>query len=277
MPSGLAAVQPRLTGLGAAACLSACPCWASPPPCGRPAARPWPPPTPGANACVAKEHHQLHACLPPLLGHRGLPPPPTAWHTRHTIRVTYLNGQGTWHPAGHMCGVHQPLALPLPLYPWHSHLLDVALQDLLLRAAQPHPLLCPLGVQVIPPHCIPGGHGDGHMPLDGHLGDACWGGCCQVLQLELDVAISPLSVAASLDQAAVMLQLAPGHLAAVEAFQAAILIPHPQGYSDCLGGAGVQPHAHLSGWVKLERPLRPGNLPSGMGVALIKGSAMELS
>ncbi|GFH12742.1 hypothetical protein HaLaN_08485 [Haematococcus lacustris] len=75
----------------------------------------------------------------------------------------------------------------------------------------PLALPCPLEVEgcvavpvhpfakVLPPHCIPGGQGDGHMPLDGHQGGACWGGCCQVLQLELDVVIPPLSVAASLD------------------------------------------------------------------------------
>ncbi|KAJ9519430.1 hypothetical protein QJQ45_023071 [Haematococcus lacustris] len=57
------------------------------------------------------------------------------------------------------------------------------------------------------------GQGDGHMPLNDHQGGACWGGCCQVLQLELDVVIPPLSVVASLDQAAVMLHLAPGQLA----------------------------------------------------------------
>ncbi|GFH29645.1 hypothetical protein HaLaN_28340 [Haematococcus lacustris] len=89
----------------------------------------------------------------------------------------------------------------LALYDWQSHL-----------------LLCPLGMQ----------------------GGACWGGCCQVLQLELDVVIPPLSVAASMDQAAVMLHLAPGQLAAVEAFQAAILIPHPQGCTACRDAPGLE-------------------------------------
>ncbi|KAL6763182.1 CobW/HypB/UreG, nucleotide-binding domain-containing protein [Haematococcus lacustris] len=39
--------------------------------------------------------------------------------------------------------------------------------------------------QVLPPHCIPSGQGDGHMPLDGHQGGACWGGCCQVSSADL--------------------------------------------------------------------------------------------
>ncbi|GFH21913.1 hypothetical protein HaLaN_19295 [Haematococcus lacustris] len=93
---------------------------------------------------------------------------------------------------------------------------------------QPHPLLSPLGMQ----------------------GGACWGGCCQVLQLKLDVVIPPLSVVASLDQAAVMLHLAPAGVRVLlllllsEGSSAAGLLPEGSAAGPA---AGLLPDASAAG------------------------------
>ncbi|GFH14936.1 hypothetical protein HaLaN_11078 [Haematococcus lacustris] len=79
-----------------------------------------------------------------------LPPPQTVWHTKHGIMATWHHGQGWGQvtPSRSHRGQSSASGPAPPPFHWHTHLVQKALHLLELLS-----------------HYIPGGQGDGHLPL----------------------------------------------------------------------------------------------------------------